>query len=859
MKNTSATKRLAAAALLLAASTGASVISAVPASAATSTLTVDLGTTTGSVMHGANGALYGLSDPGVPSSNLIAPLNVTTIAQGPPGDTQHPNGDGGKVSSSYIQEDSSGKLLIYLQDIYPDWPPATTTLSAYLSEVDTMAAAVVASPQHSSFEYIPLNEPDWIWFGLNAGDTSTYDTNRATFFTWWDAIYAEIRKDDPTAKIVGPNEAYFDTRFVPDFLAHAKAAGTLPDVFSWHELASTSTAQFATHYSQYRGYETAAGVSAIPIDITEYGNRRDLSVPGQLVQWIAMFEKAKVYADQAYWDIAGNYDDLRADGQNTPTGAYWLYYWYARMTGNTVSVTPPSPNATDTLQGVASYDTTKDQAQVLLGGASGAANVVVGNVSSSVFGSYVAATVEATNWSGYAGAGATPKVISRTVFSTSSGSITVPLTGMNAMSAYRIVLTPSNVSTPTSASVPYSASYEAEAAAITDATLVTQGTVSNANGYATSGTQDVGYITNSDSAVTFTVTAPSTGTYNLSIYYGNETGTYSQQALSIDGTASQMVDYPATLNWQWRNHEDVPISLSAGTHTITLAKSNATLGTAIGQATLDKIDLTAASSAAAVYESTQGRTTGTVAYNYAASDGTGQGRVVLNSGATSTVDVYVPSDGYYTTTVRYATSGTLTLTADGQSATGGTLPSTSGATSTASASVFLQAGINPVTVTANGAASVQNVTVAATGSTSAMATYQAESSSNTLAGAAVVQADAWASGGSAVGWIGGGAANSLTFNGVTASSAGTYMLVVHYFNDETSGSGNYNANIVTRTASISVNGGTAVTGEFANTFSWDTFNTVDVPVTLASGSNTIKFSNSSGYAPDIDYIQVAKP
>jgi hypothetical protein len=164
-----------------------------------------------------------------------------------------------------------------------------------------------------------------------------------------------------------------------------------------------------------------------------------------------------------------------------------------------------------------------------------------------------------------------------------------------------------------------------------------------------------------------------------------------------------------------------------------------------------------------------------------------------------------------------------------------------------------------VTVTANGAASVQNVTIAATGSTGSMSTYQAESSANTLAGSAVVQTDTWASGGSAVGWIGGGAANSLTFNGVTASSAGTYMLVVHYANDETSGSGNYNSNIVTRTASISVNGGTAVTGEFANTFSWDTFNTVDIPVTLASGSNTIKFSNSSTYAPDIDYIQLAKP
>jgi len=77
-----------------------------------------------------------------------------------------------------------------------------------------------------------------------------------------------------------------------------------------------------------------------------------------------------------------------------------------------------------------------------------------------------------------------------------------------------------------------------------------------------------------------------------------------------------MVDYPATLNWQWRNHEDVPISLSAGRTPSPWPSPTRPSGTAIGQVTLDKIDLTAASSAATVYESTQGRTTGTVAYNY---------------------------------------------------------------------------------------------------------------------------------------------------------------------------------------------------------------------------------------------------
>ena len=856
MRFAGAVTRLTTAMLLLAAASGASAVSVQSASAATSTMTVNLGSSTGSVLHGANGALYGLSDAGVPSDNLLTPLAVTTIAQKAPGGTQHPNGDAAKVSGTFVKDSSNGKILIYMQDYYPDWPYATTTLSSYLSVVDTIAAAVVASPQHSSFEYVPVNEPDGIWFGLGVSSTSTYDTNRDTFFTWWDAIYAEIKKDDPSAKIVGPNEANFDTRFLPDFLAHAKSAGTLPSMMSWHELSSSSTANFASHYSTYRAEETAAGVSALPIDITEYGDRRDLSVPGQLVQWISAFENAKVYGDMAYWDIAGNFDDLTT-GQNTPTGAYWLYDWYARMSGNTVSVTPPSPNTTDTLQGVASYDTGKDQAQVILGGSSGAANVVVNGVSSSVFGSNVAATVEETDWSGYAGAGAAPQVISRAVYSTSSGSITVPLTGLKAMSAYRIVLTPSNVTTPTAADAPYSASYEAESAAITGGTVYTQGTVSNANGYATSGTQDVGSLNTSTSAVTFTVTAPTTGSYDLGIYYGNQGGSYAQQALSVDGTASQLVNYPATLSWLWRSRKDVTLALSAGAHTITLAKYNATLGTAIGEVTLDKIDLTAVSSAATVYESALSRTSGTVSYNYTVSDGTGEGRAVLASGASSTADVYAPSDGFYTTTVRYATSGSLTLTANGNTVTGGTLASTSGAMSTATVSLYLQAGLNPVTVTANGAASVENVTVAATGSTSGVTTYQAESSANTLGGTAVVTANTWASGGSYVGYIGNGSANTLTFNGVTAAHAGTYMLAIQYSNDDTSGSGNYNSNIESRTASISVNGGTATTEVFANTFSWDQFNTVDIPVTLAAGSNTITFSNASAYVPNIDSIRIA--
>src|SRR5262245_14471073 len=63
------------------------------AHAANPQVTVDLGTTTGAVMHGANGTLYGLSDDGVPGDSLVAPLHMTSIVQKPQGGAQHPNGD----------------------------------------------------------------------------------------------------------------------------------------------------------------------------------------------------------------------------------------------------------------------------------------------------------------------------------------------------------------------------------------------------------------------------------------------------------------------------------------------------------------------------------------------------------------------------------------------------------------------------------------------------------------------------------------------------------------------------------------------------------------------------------------------
>jgi hypothetical protein len=235
------------------------------------------------------------------------------------------------------------------------------------------------------------------------------------------------------------------------------------------------------------------------------------------------------------------------------------------LTGNTVKVTPPQANTIDTLQGLASYDKKRRQAQVLLGGSAGDSDVVVQNVSRSVFGRTVTATVAESAWSGYEGQHAAPRVLTRTkVKVAADGSVTVPLRGMHKMSAYRIALTPGGSGTPATASVPWSASYEAEDAAITGGQVYTQGTVSNANGYAASGTKDVGSLNTASSKVEFTVDVPAAATYDLAILYGNQSGTPATQKLSIDGEEPVTVSYPSTENWTYRAKKDVSVELPAG-------------------------------------------------------------------------------------------------------------------------------------------------------------------------------------------------------------------------------------------------------------------------------------------------------
>jgi hypothetical protein len=524
---------------------------------------------------------------------------------------------------------------------------------------------------------------------------------------------------------------------------------------------------------------------------------------------------------------------------NIPNGCWWFFRWYAGMTGDTVKVTPPQANTIDTLQGLASLDASRRQAQVLLGGSAGDSDVVVRNVSRSLFGGTVTATVAEASWSGYEGQHATPRVLARTkVKVAADGTVTVPLRGMHKMSAYRIVLTPGGSGTPTAASVPWTASYEAEDAAITGGQVYTQDTVGNANGYAASGTKDVGSLNTAASKVDFTVTVPKGGTYDLAILYGNQSGAPDTQKLSVDGADPATVTYPSTENWTYRAKKDIGVELPAGTHVLTLAKGNA-------EVTLDRIDLTARTGApSASYEATLADIGGKPSYDYASSTGVGTGALVLRNGDKAVFDVYAPRDGYYTVAPRASSAVKLALHGETVTAAPGR-----------PLRLYLVSGNNRIAMTAHHAA-VCSLDVSGTGSISGTLSY--DGASATLAGGAELVDSAYASAGSYIGRLGNSDSSTAEFT-VDAPKSGRYVLVVHYAHNDLRDNGHaYNTDIMSRTADITVGSGTPRKVTFKNTWSWDDYWTLGVPVDLKQGPNKVTFGNASTWAPNIDRIELGR-
>ncbi|QOC92336.1 glycoside hydrolase family protein [Micromonospora craniellae] len=251
------------------------------------------------------------------------------------------------------------------------------------------------------------NEPDFIWYGTSTGNLTQYQQRRDALLSHWKTAVEYIREHDQDARVMGANDALFRERFYGDFLTFARDNDVLPDFVSWHQLDSTGLDPqhgnyFRTNYQTYRNLERERGIAPIPININEYGGNRDLTVPGQLLQYVAMFEEAKVDAGgKAYWTAAGLLGGDVVE-TNKPGGGWWFYKMYADLAGaDTVKVTPPPATTIDKLEAIGAIDDSRRQARVIAGGGTETDfDVVIDNIDRKLFGGRVNVTVSATTWSG---------------------------------------------------------------------------------------------------------------------------------------------------------------------------------------------------------------------------------------------------------------------------------------------------------------------------------------------------------------------------------------------------------------------------------------------------------------------------
>ncbi|MDX3457888.1 Ig-like domain-containing protein [Streptomyces sp. ME02-8801-2C] len=873
-------------------------------------LTVDLGSNTGAFHGGASGTLYGVYGPDVPTNNLIEGMGLRTVSTKAQDGPQHPGADALDVVGP-LADSTNGDVYIYMTDIHRgfpyEWPGDTPQekLKLYEEKIAKQVDQVLQLPEEyqDNIVFVPFNEPEGNMFGTGdwSYDKVSWLNDPTDFFAAWDDAYKLIKGKMPSARIAGPNTSVLYDQ-VKGFLTHALAAGTLPDVITWHELSHPEAVR--SNVAKYRTWEkelfkgTAREGTRLPININEYAFNYHTSVPGQMIQWVSAIEESKVDADIAYWNIDGNLSDSAVQS-NRGNGQWWLLNSYASMSGHTVTATPPFPGENYTMQGVATLDEKKKQARLIFGGSTGKGHITFAGVPKKLFGKNVHAWVREIAWSGQVGDSSGPKLLAEQNLKVGDdGTVVVDfgdgtLPRLEESSAYEIVLSPAGKAKGAqSPPVRWQASYEAEDAVHTGTGYSKngpEGSPRDVSKFYTSGGYDVGGLrTGSDVTLDTTVDVPEDGTYDLSVF-ANSLNTFDKVKeqgptnvfLRVDGKADSEQELYMPLGYKWVvwDHTDTKVRLTKGKHTLTLAaKSLDGKRVTKGDAIVDRLALSLpeASAATQVYEGELAWLGGGARPVYdlpkkARVPATGSGAAKLRKGQTATFWVYSPADREATlevdtvegTGARLSVNGHDVLRLDKK---------------TSRVAVSLSGGVNKVTVTGGSTTTlVDRLTVTPTEGTLKTRTYEAGDAE--LAGSATLTPLSLATAGTAITGVGGapGNGNTATFT-VTADRSGLYALRIRYSNPEQAEATHYNPDPLARHADISVNGGETRRVSFPHSFHQNNFWELTVPVQLKKGQNTIAFSSEelpnfdgttyasdtfpgvplrSRYAPLIDRIAVA--
>jgi hypothetical protein len=369
--------------------------------------------------------------------------------------------------------------------------------------------------------------------------------------------------------------------------------------------------------------------------------------------------------------------------------------------------------------------------------------------------------------------------------------------------------------------------YEAESGTVTGTTIETDHPAYSGTGFVVTN--------NAASVISERITAPATRSYMLRTRYSNAYGSADTRSYYIDGVKLAAVAFPSTISWNEWGVVDTPVSLTAGTHTLTVKLDSGDTGSV-------NIDLFDLGTAPSVVQAESGTLSGGAV---AATDHTGYrgAGFVAFTASGSRDDLSLTSDaaGTYSLTLRFANGNypsaetkTLSEYVNGTRIGQASFPSTAdwNTWSTVTMPVTLTAGSNTLSLEWNsgdtGWVNVDQIAISP-------ATVQAESGS--LAGSATVNTNhSGYLGTGFVSLLGSTGGDTLTMNAI---AAGSHSLVLRYAN------GNYPSG-ETKTLTAYVNGIRIGQVSFPGTTDWDTWSTVVVPAALTAGANTVTFEVDSG-------------
>jgi hypothetical protein len=462
MRKISTLLRLTAAGMLVALAVP--LLARAQSAAAAESLSVNLASVTGPATGVGEGFLYGVSQDGTqPADQNLQPLGITAfrggghVSRGWIGDGDQ-NGSGTQADVNTVitqarrltQSPNHAQYQVIVSDIFgadagqPSntvYPCTNGNCSNWVTYIDTVVGELQATGL--KFSYDIWNEPDLSIFWGPGFNTTQY-------FQMWDTAFREIRRVAPGATIVGPSLAFTPQRNNGEWqtwLAHVKAAGTVPDMITNHDEGDVDDP--VTVAQALNSDLAAAGLARIPLSANEY-QPADRQTTGVTAWYLARFaQSGYTNAMRGNWvccltpNLAGVLTQV--NGAFQPNGNWWAMRAYADMTGSLVSTSGQVGSTAIS----AAEDSSAKRSVAIIGdsnGFTGAASVTYSGLASVPWlasnGSVNVKVERIPDQSPLS----SPQVVSSQNVSVSGGSITVPLTFQAAHDAFAIYLTPATSS-----------------------------------------------------------------------------------------------------------------------------------------------------------------------------------------------------------------------------------------------------------------------------------------------------------------------------------------------------------------------------------------------------------------------------